>query len=74
MTNEADKAILDLLAALEFEADYNSDNADDQDIDPDVVAQSARRATTLKRLIREAGYTMPEHFDWMRHFGEPYNG
>lgn len=66
---KADKDILCLLAALEFEANYASD---DEEADPSDVESAARNVTTLRRVVREAGYEIPSDFDWERVFDETY--
>lgn len=54
----ADKDILETLASLEFLAEVGAGKAD------------AQAVTTFRRLAREAGYEIPESFDWQEHLPE----
>ena len=57
---KADKDILELLAALEFGSEMNSHDVDGTD-------NYLGYSTTLRRLSREAGYSIPQPFDWQHH-------
>ena len=56
----ADKDILEPLAALEFAAEMEAG-------DDDADGVGAQGATTFRRILREAGYELPPSFDWQDH-------
>ena len=49
----ADNDILKALSELEFLAEHNGDKTDQLNV------------TVFRRLVREAGYELPEDFNWM---------
>ncbi len=56
MAKQADKDILETLAHAIFAEEVSTGETG-----------APQRATTVQRLIREAGYVLPEDFDWQDH-------
>lgn len=62
MVKLADKDILEALATIEFAAEL-----DESDTGAKPYAQCA---TVFRRLAREAGYKIPDAFNWSDHMPE----